>query len=106
MNDRLSRRRVLRAAALGSLGAAALGAGACRVVRESDLPPERVFQRELDRLLHRSSPGDDLVLTIDGALQKAADDALGDAAGAVVAIEPQTGGVLILLSKPNFHPNG
>jgi peptidoglycan glycosyltransferase len=107
MTARFSRRRLLRSAALAGLGAAALGAGACRVVlRDSGLPPEAVFQREIDRLLHRPTVGDDVVLTVDAALQKVADDAFGDAAGAVVAVEPRTGGVLILLSKPNFHPNG
>ncbi len=50
-------------------------------------------------------PGDDVVLTIDYYAQKAAEDALGDRPGAVVAIEPSTGEVLAMVSKPGFDPN-
>ncbi len=44
-------------------------------------------------------------LTIDNNLQKAAWDALGNRKGAIVAINPQTGGVLAFVSKPGFNPN-
>lgn len=50
-------------------------------------------------------PGRDLHLFLDVALQRAATDALGDNLGAVVAIDPRTGGVLALVSKPSFDPN-
>jgi len=50
-------------------------------------------------------PGDDLYLTIDDRLQKAAFKALGDRRGAVVAINPQNGSILCLVSKPSFNPN-
>jgi len=50
-------------------------------------------------------PGDKLVLTVDSKLQKIAEDAFGDRRGALVAIEPGTGGVLALVSKPTFDPN-
>lgn len=46
-----------------------------------------------------------LVLSIDLELQKAAYEALGDRQGAVVAVDPQTGEVLALVSKPSFDPN-
>lgn len=49
--------------------------------------------------------GNDLELTLDTGLQKAAEAALGDRRGAVVAIEPATGGVLALVSMPSFDPN-
>ncbi len=49
--------------------------------------------------------GRDLHLFLDIALQRAADLALGDRRGAVVAIDPRTGGVLALVSKPSFDPN-
>lgn len=49
--------------------------------------------------------GRDLLLYLDTALQRAASDALGDNRGAVVAIDPRTGGVLALVSKPSFDPN-
>ena len=50
-------------------------------------------------------PGDDLYLTIDDRLQKAAFKALGKRRGAVVAINPQNGAVLCLVSRPSFNPN-
>jgi penicillin-binding protein 2 len=56
--------------------------------------------------LHSRAPvaGDDLVLSIDLAAQQAAETALGDHRGAVVAIDPTTGDVLALASKPGFDP--
>ena len=51
------------------------------------------------------SPGDDIVLTVSYELQKAAYDALGDRRGAVMAMDPKTGKVLCMVSKPGFDPN-
>jgi penicillin-binding protein 2 len=50
-------------------------------------------------------PGNDLRLTIDLDLQMAAEAALGDQAGAIVAIDPRTGEVLAMVSHPSFDPN-
>jgi penicillin-binding protein 2 len=50
-------------------------------------------------------PGRDLHLFLDARLQEAATNALGENRGAVVAIDPRTGGVLALVSKPSFDPN-
>jgi penicillin-binding protein 2 len=50
-------------------------------------------------------PGSDLVLSLDSGLQRIAEAALGDANGAVVAVEPATGEVLALVSKPAYNPN-
>jgi penicillin-binding protein 2 len=50
-------------------------------------------------------PGNKLMLTVDMKLQKIAEDAFGGRRGALVAIEPGTGGVLALVSKPTFDPN-
>ncbi len=50
-------------------------------------------------------PGNDLILNLDIALQKQAEVALGDLAGSVVAIEPDTGAVVVFVSKPMFNPN-
>lgn len=52
-----------------------------------------------------SIPGADLYLSLDIALQKVAKDALGSYSGAVVAIEPSTGKVLVMASNPSFDPN-
>jgi penicillin-binding protein 2 len=50
-------------------------------------------------------PGHDLRLTIDLDLQRAADEALGDRPGAVVALDPADGEVLAMVSHPAFDPN-
>lgn len=59
------------------------------------------------RTLERSDPvpGDDLILSLDILVQQAAWDALGERAGAVVALDPRDGSVLALVSKPAFDPN-
>jgi penicillin-binding protein 2 len=50
-------------------------------------------------------PGMDIYLTIDLDVQKAAEEALGDRSGAVVAMDPNTGEILALASHPNYDPN-
>jgi len=59
------------------------------------------------RSLERRDPvhGDDLILSLDIVVQQAAWDALGDRPGAVVAMDPNDGSVLALVSKPAFDPN-
>ena len=49
--------------------------------------------------------GNDAVLTIDADLQVYAAQQLGSAKGAVVALEPDTGKILTMVSYPNFDPN-
>ncbi len=50
-------------------------------------------------------PGQDLYLSIDVGMQRAARDALAPHDGAVVAVDPNTGEVLALVSAPGFDPN-
>ena len=59
------------------------------------------------RALSRNEPasGNNLVVTLDLELQKIAEDAFQDYRGALVAIDPRTGDVLALVSKPGFDPN-
>ncbi len=59
------------------------------------------------RVLSRNDPepGQDLHLNIDVALQQVAHDALDGRRGALVAIEPQSGEVLALVSTPSYNPN-
>jgi len=59
------------------------------------------------RTLSRTSPtsGNNLVLTLDIRLQDVAEQAFGENRGALVAIEPATGGILAFVSKPGFDPN-
>ncbi len=48
--------------------------------------------------------GDSVVTTLDAGMQQAAYNAFGNYRGAVVAIEPSTGKILTLMSKPDFDP--
>lgn len=63
----------------------------------------------LDRLQNlitgEEAQGSSVELTIDPDVQKAAWDALGDYNGAAVAINPKTGAILAMVSKPSFDPN-
>lgn len=49
--------------------------------------------------------GETLQLALDIRMQKKADDLLGDRRGAIVALDPQTGGVLAMVSKPAYDAN-
>jgi len=59
------------------------------------------------QVLERQDPvaGSDLVLSIDVAVQQAAWETLGDRAGAVVAIDPDDGSVIAMVSKPGYDGN-
>ena len=59
------------------------------------------------RIVREEPPikGEDLVLSLDIELQRTIEDAFGGRAGAAVAIDPSTGGVLSLVSLPSFNPN-
>lgn len=59
--------------------------------------------RVLER--YNPTPGTDLVLHLDARIQQAAFDALDGRRGAVVAIDPRTGGILALVSNPGFDTN-
>lgn len=63
----------------------------------------------LDRLQNlitgEEAQGSSVELTIDPKVQKAAWDALGDYTGAAVAIDPKTGAILAMVSKPSYDPN-
>src|SRR3984885_11186365 len=50
-------------------------------------------------------PGQGLKLTIDLDLQRAAEQVMGERNGAIIAIDPHTGAVLALVSRPAFDPN-
>lgn len=50
-------------------------------------------------------PGKNIYLTIDSNLQFIAEKALGNHRGAIVAIQPATGQVLAMISKPGYDPN-
>ena len=50
-------------------------------------------------------PGNNLILTIDLDLQKIAEEAYQDKSGALIAMDPKTGRILAMVSKPSFDPN-
>jgi peptidoglycan glycosyltransferase len=64
-----------------------------------------VLSTELDKLKGATVKGNDLVLTIDTKAQQLAMSQLGARCGAVVAMEPATGKVLVLASTPTYDPN-
>ncbi|HEY9665543.1 MAG TPA: penicillin-binding protein 2 [Coleofasciculaceae cyanobacterium] len=53
----------------------------------------------------QAKAGQDVRLTLDLEVQKAAEKALGDRKGAIVALNPQNGAVLAMVSRPTFDPN-
>jgi penicillin-binding protein 2 len=55
--------------------------------------------------IQHAVPGQDLKLTIDNDLQRAAELALGDRNGAIVAMDPRNGEILAMVSRPSFDPN-
>jgi peptidoglycan glycosyltransferase len=59
----------------------------------------------VNKWLHRTPPGQSVRLTLDLAVQRAADAALGDRPGAVVVLSVPEGEVIALVSHPNFEPN-
>lgn len=64
-----------------------------------------LVERTMNELSDVKNTGDNVVTTLDVDLQQAASDALGERKGAVVVMEPDTGKVLAMVSKPGFNPN-
>jgi len=62
--------------------------------------------KEVDRLSTQEAiPGKQITLTIDYDLQQIAEQSLGQRPGAVVALDPRTGEVLAMVSRPTPDPN-
>jgi peptidoglycan glycosyltransferase len=68
-----------------------------------DLPVEAW---DLRRLLAGGTRTATVTLTVSSFMQDAATAALGNRVGAVVAIDPQTGAILALVSQPTYDPTG
>lgn len=64
-----------------------------------------LVERTMNELSDVKNIGDNVVTTLDVDLQQAASDALGDRKGAVVVMEPDTGKILAMVSRPGFNPN-
>ena len=56
-------------------------------------------------LANKKSQGDTVVTTLDSKLQETAYNGIGSYQGAAVAIDPDTGAILAMVSKPDFDPN-
>jgi peptidoglycan glycosyltransferase len=63
------------------------------------------YRRVSDLFTGRRAQGANVVLTINPKAQQAAWDALGDQRGAAVALNPKTGEILAMVSKPGYDPN-
>jgi penicillin-binding protein A len=63
------------------------------------------LQAILDQLQGKRPQGDEVLTTLDPRAQQAAIAALGEHQGAVVALDPRTGAVKVLVSTPSFDPN-
>ena len=61
------------------------------------------FTDVLNYMAGASSPGNDVTLTINSKIQRAAQDALVDRVGACVVLDPNTGAVLAMASSPTYN---
>ena len=66
---------------------------------------DNVINRVVERLSQVKNKGDNVVTTIDSKLQKLLNNALDGFHGAGVILEPDTGRVLAMVSKPDYDPN-
>ncbi len=66
---------------------------------------EDFFSQLWDDVTGKKMKGNSVVTTLNLGLQAKAWDALGDNKGAVIVMEPRTGNVLAMVSKPDFNPN-
>ena len=66
---------------------------------------ENIMSQIKDDLAGKKKPGDNVVTTLDSRLQNAAFKAMGKHKGAVIVMEPDTGKILAMVSKPGFDPN-
>jgi len=64
-------------------------------------------ERGLGPIAHlwTGSAGNNIILTLDAHLQEASYQALGNNRGVVIVIDPRTGALLAMVSKPSFDPN-
>ncbi len=63
------------------------------------------LERFVNEVQEQKNIGDNVITTLNYDLQKTAYDALGDYRGTVIAMEPSTGKVLAMVSKPDYNPN-
>lgn len=75
--------------------------GSFYMLRSNAFLGERIYKD----IMGEKNIGDNLVTTLDVSLQQAAYNALGSKQGAIVALNPETGELLSMVSKPDYDPN-
>lgn len=63
------------------------------------------LEKVVNELSGKKNMGDSIVTTLDVELQKVAYNALGNQKGAVIVMEPSTGKIRAMVSKPDYDPN-
>ncbi|MDX6280006.1 MAG: penicillin-binding protein [Kribbellaceae bacterium] len=84
------------------------GRGGIELNQNSELngsDPSLAFRRVADVLTGKAQQGASVTLTLNAAAQQAAYSALEGKKGAAVAIEPKTGKILAMVSRPSYDPN-
>ncbi|MGW6281940.1 peptidoglycan D,D-transpeptidase FtsI family protein [Kribbella sp. NPDC055071] len=84
------------------------GRGGIELTMNSELngsDPSMAFRRIIDVISNRPQQGGSVTLTINAAAQQAAYNGLAGKTGAVVAIEPKTGRILAMATRPSYDPN-
>src|SRR6266576_2355316 len=66
---------------------------------------ENEFKSIIDEFSGGTKAGDDVQTTLDPAAQRVAEQALAARKGAIVALDPSTGRVRVMLSFPQYNPN-
>lgn len=64
-----------------------------------------LVEQVVNELSSEKNLGDDVITTLDVGLQQTASDALGGRKGSVIVMEPDTGKVLVMISRPEYDPN-
>lgn len=64
-----------------------------------------IGQRVIQEIKGEKNEGDNVVTTLNSQLQESAYQALGNYDGAVIVMEPATGKILAMVSKPDYDPN-
>ena len=66
---------------------------------------EFFLEQILNDISGKKSRGDTVVTTVNAGIQKCAYEALGSYDGAVIVLEPKTGKIIAMVSKPDYDPN-
>lgn len=64
-----------------------------------------LFELMYNDLTGNKDKGDNVVTTLNVSVQQAASSALGGNDGAIIAIDPDTGKIIAMVSQPDFDPN-